>query len=84
MSRSFKKYVYYLSPIADQPIKYMKRAAARKVRKYECFEDVSNGSWYRKTFDSDKINGWVSWRIWFDNKTIIERNFELYCALKRK
>jgi hypothetical protein len=76
MSRSFKKHIYYLSPLADQPQKGYKRTANKRVRR---FRDVSDGAWYKKLFDSDVINGWISWRVWLDNKTITKNP-----KLKRK
>jgi hypothetical protein len=83
MSRSFKKHVFGLSVLADWPYKQLKRVAVKKVRKYKFFEVVSNGGWYKKVFDSDRINGWISWRVFF-TKNVIKRNYELYRELKRK
>ena len=56
MSRSIKKRASY-AWLCGFPQSFMKRFAARKVRNYKFFEDVSNGGWYKKVFNSDEING---------------------------
>ena len=67
MSRSYKKYACY-EMLCGFPLSYMKRFANKSLRRYKYFDEVSNGGWFKKLFDSYEIH---------EGKIIMHSEFEI-------